>query len=78
MLDPFAGSNVVGAVAEQLGRKWISMEIDQEYVLGSMARFEAPKSFSQPWKSAEAIKAVEGGSVEGLNGHEQVLITAAQ
>ncbi len=78
VLDPFAGSNVVGAVAEQLGRKWISMEIDQEYVLGSMARFEAPKSFSQPWKSAEGIKAVEGGSVEGLNGHQQALIASAQ
>ena len=39
ILDPFAGSNVVGAVAERLDRKWISIEINQEYVVGSAFRF---------------------------------------
>lgn len=33
VLDPFSGSNVVGEVAERLGRKWISVEINREYVL---------------------------------------------
>lgn len=40
VLDPFSGSNVVGEVAEDLGRKWISVEIKREYVLGSAFRFE--------------------------------------
>lgn len=40
VVDPFAGSNVTGAVAESLGRKWLSVDIDEEYVRGSMARFE--------------------------------------
>jgi len=40
VLDPFAGSNVVGEVAERLGRKWISSEINPEYVLGSAFRFD--------------------------------------
>ncbi len=40
MVDPFAGSNVTGAVAEALGRKWLSVDVDEEYVRGSMARFE--------------------------------------
>jgi len=40
VLDPFAGSNVVGAVAERLGRKWISVEVDRDYVLGSAFRFD--------------------------------------
>ncbi len=40
VLDPFAGSNVVGLVAERLGRRWISAEIREEYVVGSAFRFE--------------------------------------
>ncbi len=39
VLDPFAGSNVVGAVSEKLKRNWISIEINKEYVLGSAFRF---------------------------------------
>jgi len=39
VLDPFSGSNVVGEVAERLGRKWISIEIKPEYVVGSAFRF---------------------------------------
>lgn len=39
VLDPFSGSNVVGEVAEILNRKWISIEINKEYVLGSAFRF---------------------------------------
>jgi DNA modification methylase len=39
ILDPFAGSNVTGQVAEVLGRKWISVEINADYVAGSKLRF---------------------------------------
>lgn len=40
VLDPFSGSGVVAHVAENLGRKWISSEINPEYVLGSAFRFD--------------------------------------
>ena len=40
VLDPFAGSNVTGEVAESLGRHWLSIEMDEEYVEGSKFRFE--------------------------------------
>jgi DNA modification methylase len=40
VVDPFAGSNVTGAVAESLGRRWLSIDIDEEYLRGSVARFE--------------------------------------
>lgn len=40
ILDPFAGSNVVGEAAERLKRKWISIEINTEYAIGSALRFE--------------------------------------
>ena len=39
VLDPFAGSNTTGFVANQLGRRWVGVEQDPEYVLGSMGRF---------------------------------------
>lgn len=40
VLDPFSGSNVVGEVAERLGRQWISIEINDKYVIGSAFRFD--------------------------------------
>jgi len=39
VVDPFAGSNMVGLVAEEFKRHWISVEIDEKYVLGSAFRF---------------------------------------
>jgi len=39
VLDPFAGSNVTGRVAEDLGRRWISIEIEPAYVRASAIRF---------------------------------------
>jgi site-specific DNA-methyltransferase (cytosine-N4-specific) len=41
LLDPFAGSNTTGAVAERLSRNWVGVEANEEYVLGSRGRFEA-------------------------------------
>ena len=40
VLDPFAGSNVVGEVAECLNRRWISIEINKEFAVGSAFRFD--------------------------------------
>jgi hypothetical protein len=39
VLDPFGGSNTTGSAAESLGRRWISIEPDENYVFGSRARF---------------------------------------
>jgi len=40
VVDPFAGSNVVGEIAEALDRKWISIEINEVFVVGSAFRFD--------------------------------------
>jgi len=40
VLDPFAGSNTTGSVAEVLGRQWVGVEASAEYVQGSRGRFE--------------------------------------
>jgi site-specific DNA-methyltransferase (cytosine-N4-specific) len=39
VLDPFAGSNTTGYVAESLGRRWISSERNADYVKASELRF---------------------------------------
>jgi len=40
VFDPFGGSNTTGKTAENLGRRWIVVERDPEYVLGSKGRFQ--------------------------------------
>jgi site-specific DNA-methyltransferase (cytosine-N4-specific) len=39
VLDPFAGSNTTGAVAEDLHRNWLSVEAHRPYAEGSKGRF---------------------------------------
>ncbi|MDA2911950.1 site-specific DNA-methyltransferase [Nitrospiraceae bacterium AH_259_D15_M11_P09] len=40
VLDPFAGSNTTGRVAEYKERRWLAFELNREYLLGSRFRFE--------------------------------------
>lgn len=40
VLDPFAGSNTTGAVAESLGRRWIAIDQVAEYLRASSFRFD--------------------------------------
>lgn len=40
VLDPFAGSNTTGWIAEQLKRNWVSIEAEEKYILGSKGRFD--------------------------------------
>lgn len=39
VLDPFAGSNTTGAAAEKLGRRWLAIEPNENYLMGSRGRF---------------------------------------
>ncbi len=39
VLDCFAGSNTTGYCAEKLNRKWISVEANKDYYMGSKYRF---------------------------------------
>lgn len=53
VVDPFAGSNVTGHVAEKLGRRWLAVEVNGEYVAGSRLRFD------------DAVTSVPPGSAAG-------------
>ncbi len=44
ILDIFAGSNTTGWVAEQLNRKWLSFELNKDYLRASVFRFLDNKS----------------------------------
>ncbi|WP_414540227.1 DNA-methyltransferase [Stenotrophomonas forensis] len=48
VLDPFAGSNTTGAVAEALGRRWIAVDQVAEYLMASTYRFDpVPRASSR-------------------------------
>lgn len=40
ILDPFAGSNTTGAVAQREHRRWLAIESDVDYLRGSTGRFD--------------------------------------
>lgn len=40
VIDPFAGSCVVGEVAERLNRRWLCSELVEEYLKGARGRFD--------------------------------------
>ncbi len=44
VLDPFAGSNATGQASESLQRRWVSFELDEDYVKGSRNRFDFVQS----------------------------------
>lgn len=46
VLDPFAGSNTTGMVAEALERRWIAVDLEREYLDGSKFRFESIRASS--------------------------------
>lgn len=48
IIDPFAGSNTTGLVAESLRRRWIAMERVPEYLEASRVRFDQPDSSDPP------------------------------
>lgn len=48
VLDPFAGSNTTGAVAETLRRHWIASEAIEEYLKAATFRFDAPERKEDP------------------------------
>lgn len=53
VFDPFGGSNTTGAMAEELGRKWVAVEPLTEYIEGSKGRFPQLRT-SQVESAADA------------------------
>jgi len=60
VIDPFAGSNTTGAVCEQLKRRWVAVEVNEDYLSDSLFRFEAAA------RTAGRRKATTGSSATNL------------
>lgn len=56
VLDPFAGSNTTGFVSEQLGRRWLSNDVNEVFATSSALRFsrrrfsKRGRRIAQSWK----------------------------
>ncbi len=53
VLDPFAGSNTTGAAAERLARKWVAVEPQSDYILGSRGHFSFEDELELGTKAGE-------------------------
>ncbi len=52
VLDPFAGSNITGYVAEKLGRRWLAFDIYRKYLTGSRGRFVLDTALADDLRTA--------------------------
>lgn len=60
VVDIFSGSNTTGMVAEELGRRWLSIESDPKYARLSAVRFMECDEISA---IREALRSLESGAV---------------
>lgn len=78
VVDPFAGSNITGEVAERLERHWLAFEMIEEYLEASKFRFpglrEQPLLFTMRAETLETEIVGNGGVVS----QPQLLESTAQ
>ncbi len=48
VVDPFGGSCVTGEVCERLERRWVCIELYEEYLRGALGRFARPPGVAAP------------------------------
>ena len=58
VMDIFAGSNTTGEAAELQGRRWIALECNREYIIGSAFRFMAD------WPAEDVVAFIEKARTE--------------
>jgi DNA modification methylase len=61
VVDPLAGSNTTGRVAENHGRRWIGFDLDDGYVQASRYRFEAEELLDPHGSRARPALAAASG-----------------
>lgn len=61
VMDPFAGSNTTGSVAERLSRKWVAFEPRFDYAATSLSRF--PEGSVQKRRAAKIIASLHSSTV---------------
>ena len=61
VVDIFAGSNTTGHVSETLGRKWISIDNNHDYLVASIFRFIEIESIEHPAKIIRLLQDPRAG-----------------
>jgi site-specific DNA-methyltransferase (cytosine-N4-specific) len=56
VLDPFAGSNMTGYVAEKLGRRWLAFDNKIDYVRSSAERFLSDENLAQTLRRGRSLR----------------------
>jgi site-specific DNA-methyltransferase (cytosine-N4-specific) len=64
VVDIFAGSNTTGSAAERLGRRWLALECNREYVVGSAFRFLEDRSRREVQRLLRGLRRPGGHPVE--------------
>jgi len=70
VIDPFAGSNITGEVAERLQRRWLAFEIVEEYLEASKFRFpgfcKQSSLFDAQVETMDAEEANDDGEMDDI------------
>ena len=59
VLDPFGGSNTTGWVAESLERRWVTIDVEEDYVENSRFRWMPPPGTTDGWKTKSKLMTAE-------------------
>jgi len=73
VFDPFAGSCVVGEVAERLSRRWICCDIEKDYLKGALGRFAKQALFPKAAKPREIFYRLYHPSATWVTSDEESL-----
>ena len=64
VLDIFAGSNTTGWTAQQLNRKWLSFELDHQYLSASVLRFLDKEPFEDVRPKYEMLQLDKNAQID--------------
>jgi tRNA G10 N-methylase Trm11 len=73
VLDPFFGSGTTGEVAESLGRDWIGIEINPDYIELAMKRLEIARVARKNKKNPNVVKRYKKNREDIENGKQETL-----
>ena len=78
VVDVFAGSNTTGSAAEDLQRKWIAMESDATYAVGSALRFMSHLSPREVQATFAGLREPGGDGPADLSAQQPLLEAVVQ
>jgi len=75
VLDIFGGSGTSGEAADRLGRRWMTVDIDESFVRGSVLRFLGDRSDDEV---AQLLARIDAGERPMLTARQQSLFATAE